>query len=51
VPGEGGVLEPSFAMCDYLLPLRREMLIKAMGRVPAETLAVVNLRLKEILDP
>jgi len=49
-PPDGGVLEPSFAMCDYLLPLRREMLIKPMGQVSADTLAVIDDRLKEILD-
>lgn len=49
-PPEGGLREPSFAMCDFLLPVSRDLLIKQMGDVSPDTLSQIAERLREILD-
>jgi len=48
-PPEGGVRENTFAMCDALMPVRREMLIKPWDLVDTKTIDEIDERIRDIL--
>ena len=48
-PGEGGVRETSFAMCEQMRSISRDRLVDRWGSVSGETLAQIEDRLRVLL--
>lgn len=49
-PPNGGVREPSFAMCEALRSISKERLDDRWGKIDAQTMRVVDDRLQIVLD-
>ena len=49
-PDEGGLKTPSVAMCDAIRSISKERLLKKWGEVSAATIAMIEDRIRILLD-